>query len=213
MRSGKAIVEDKFVYGQEKHLTVLKTSLFFAGDGFAAYDSNSGLVFRVDSYGPDAGGSGELVLMDALGRCILTVRRKRLSLHNRWEGFAGERTGQKKPIFSVCRSSMIRRSRMFVEVYNKKTGNEYYQIEGSFSCRRCTIFNPKREAVAEIRRKVDAYSHVVLGKDVFQLSLKPGFDGAFAMGLVLILDRIHGADYGHDDDSEKGDILFGHYML
>jgi hypothetical protein len=35
---------------------------------------------------------------------------------------------------------------------------------------------------------------VLLGKDVFSLCLKPGFDGAFAMGLVLILDQITGDD-------------------
>ncbi|KAL0415352.1 UNVERIFIED_CONTAM: protein LURP-one-related 12 [Sesamum latifolium] len=199
MKSG-AIVEEGFVYQEETHLTVLKTSLFFAGDGFTAYDSKGELVFRVDSYGPDAGDSGELVLMDASGRCILTVRRKRPSLHQRWEGFVGEGTEGKKPLFSVRRSSIIGRSSMTVEVYTNP--GEEYQIEGSFACRYCTIFNTEKEVVAEIRRKVDASTNVVLGKDVFLLSLKPGFDGAFAMGLVLVLDQIHGAD--DDAEAENG---------
>ncbi|KAK6124912.1 hypothetical protein DH2020_041323 [Rehmannia glutinosa] len=163
MASG-AIVEEGYVYEEETHLTVLKTCLFFAGDGFTAYDSKGELVFRVDTYGPDAGDRGELVLMDAAGRCILTVRRK----------IFNNRT---------------------VEVYNP---GEEYQIEGSFACRNCTILNTEKETVAEIRRKVDASTNVVLGKDVFVLSLKPGFDGAFAMGLVLVLDQIQGAD---DDDN------------
>ncbi|KAK4410615.1 protein LURP-one-related 5 [Sesamum angolense] len=198
MKTG-AIVEEGFVYEQQTHLTVSKTSLFFVGDGFTAYDSKASLVFRVDSYGPYGGDTGELVLMDAVGRCILTVRRKRPSLHQRWEGFAGERTAQ-KPLFSVRRSSMIGRSRLTVEVY--RNGGEEYQIEGSFGCRKCTIYNAEREAVAEIRRKVDACANVVLGKYVFLLTLKPGFDGAFAMGLVLVLDQIHGADdHGGDDDN------------
>ncbi|KAK6124678.1 hypothetical protein DH2020_041582 [Rehmannia glutinosa] len=194
MASG-AIVEEGYVYEEETHLTVLKTCLFFAGDGFTAYDSKGELVFRVDTYGPDAGDRGELVLMDAAGRCILTVRRKRPSLHQRWEGFIGEGTEGKKPLFSVRRSSIIGRSSMTVEVYNP---GEEYQIEGSFACRNCIILNTEKETVAEIRRKVDASTNVVLGKDVFVLSLKPGFDGAFAMGLVLVLDQIQGAD---DDDN------------
>ncbi|KAI3463413.1 hypothetical protein Pfo_020076 [Paulownia fortunei] len=132
--------------------------------------------------------------MDAAGRCILNVRRKRPSLHQRWEGFVGERSGQ-KPLFSVRRSSIIGRSSMAVEVYSNP--GEEYQIEGSFACRKCTIFNAEKEAVAEIRRKVDAYANIVLGKEVFLLSLKPGFDAAFAMGLVLILDQVQGADYEH----------------
>ncbi|GKV35858.1 hypothetical protein SLEP1_g44064 [Rubroshorea leprosula] len=70
------VVDDGFIYEEEKLLTVLKTSLFFANDGFTVYDCNGQLVFRVDSYGPDTRDRGEVVLMDAQGRCLLTVRRK-----------------------------------------------------------------------------------------------------------------------------------------
>lgn len=102
-----------------------------------------------------------------------------------------------KPIFSVRRSSIIGRSNVTVEVYQNP--GEEYQIEGNFAQRCCTIFNTMKESVAEIRRKVDASTHVMLGKDVFSLCLKPGFDGAFAMGLVLVLDQINGEDYIQDN--------------
>jgi hypothetical protein len=46
--------------------------------------------------------------------------------------------------------------------------------------------------VAEVRRKVDEGAHVLLGRDVFVLWLRAGFDAAFAMGIVLVLDRITG---------------------
>ncbi|PON90092.1 LURP1-related protein domain containing protein [Trema orientale] len=191
------VVESGFVFEEETSLTVSKTSLFFAGDGFTVYDPKGELVFRVDSYGPDIRDKDELVLMDPHGRCLLTVRRKRPSLHQRWEGFLGERSDGQKPIFSVRRSSIIGRSSVTVEVYGN-TGEEY-QIEGSFGQRCCTIFNAGKETVAEIKRKVDASTNVVLGKDVFSLCLKPGFDGAFAMGLVLVLDQINGDDYFAND--------------
>ncbi|CAI9753629.1 unnamed protein product [Fraxinus pennsylvanica] len=202
MKSG-VIVEEGFVYEEETHLTVMKTSVFCAGSGFTAYDSKGELVFRVDSYGPDSRDLGEHVLMDASGRCLLTVRRKRPSLHRRWEGFIGERIEGKKPLFSVRRSSIIRRSGVTVEVYN--ISSEGYQIEGSFANRSCTIFNAKKEAVAEIRRKVDSFANVVLGKDVFSVSIRPGFDCAFAMGLVLVLDQIHGDDHA-DDSGSRVDV-------
>lgn len=73
---GKAVVEDAYLYSEETNLTVRKTSIFFTGDGFTAYDCKGELVFRVDTYGPDSRDLGELVLMDATGRCLLTVRRK-----------------------------------------------------------------------------------------------------------------------------------------
>ncbi|XP_073274790.1 protein LURP-one-related 12-like [Primulina huaijiensis] len=195
------IVEEGYVYDEEIHLTVLKTSHFFSGDGFSAYDSKGQLVFRVESYGPDASETGELVLMDADGRCLLTVRRKWPSLHQRWEGFFGERTEGQKPQFSIRRSSIIGRSSVAVDVYISPIVE--YHIEGSFGCRNCKILNEENEAVAEIRSKVDSSTNVVLGKDVFLLSLKPGFDGAFAMGLVFVLDRIHGEEEGVGDNGSR----------
>ncbi|KAL4333839.1 hypothetical protein GQ457_07G032260 [Hibiscus cannabinus] len=199
MKAG-LVVDGDYIYEEEKHLTVLKTSLFFANDGFTAYDCKGQLVFRVDSYGPAPRDKAEVVLMDAHGRCLLTVRKKRPSLHHRWEGFLGERSEGQKPVFSVKRSSIIGRCGMTVEVFNAP--GEEYQIEGNFGQRSCTIFNVAKESVAEIKRKVDASTNVVLGKDVFLLSLKPGFDGAFAMGLVLVLDQINGDDYVENGEPE-----------
>ncbi|QCE08873.1 protein LURP-one-related 12-like [Vigna unguiculata] len=184
-----------YVFKEEIHLTVLKTSLFFAGDGFTVYDCKGQLVFRVDSYGPDTRDRDELVLMDPNGRCLLTVRRKRPSLHQRWEGFKGERMDGDKPIFSVKRASIIGRSRASLTVEMYDNPGEEYQIEGCFSQRCCTVFNVTKESVAEIRRKVDPTTSVVLGKEVFSLCVKAGFDAAFAMGFVLVLDQINGEDY------------------
>lgn len=81
---------------------------------------------------------------------------------------------------------------MTVDVYTDPV--QEYLIDGSFAGRNCTIFNSEKEVVAEIRRKVDVSTNVVLGKDVFVLWLRPRFDAAFAMGVVLALDQIHGAD-------------------
>ncbi|KAH0876331.1 hypothetical protein HID58_073693 [Brassica napus] len=162
---GGLLVDNKFSHGQDKNLTVRKTSLFFAGDGFTVYDCKGTLVFR------------------------------RPSLRRRWEGYLGERTDGQKPIFGVRRSSMIGRNSVTVEVYAEYECNEYL-IEGNFGQRSCTVVEAEtRRKVAEIRRKVDASTNVMLGKDVFSLNVKAGFDGAFAMGLVLVLDQIYGDDY------------------
>ncbi|XP_061351298.1 protein LURP-one-related 5-like [Gastrolobium bilobum] len=199
IKEGNLVLQDGYVFKEETHLTVLKTSLFFAGDGFTVYDCKGELVFRVDSYGSDTRDRDELVLMDPIGRCLLTVRRKRPSLHQRWEGFKGERTDGDKPIFSVKRASIIGRSRASVTVEVYDNPGEEYHIEGCFSQRCCTIFNAMKESVAEIHRKVDPTTSVMLGKEVFSLCVKPGFDAAFAMGFVLVLDQINGDDYVDND--------------
>ncbi|KAI8017930.1 Protein LURP-one-related 12 [Camellia lanceoleosa] len=200
---GGVVIEEGFIYEEETHLTVFKTSLSFSSDGFAVYDCKGDLVFRVDSYRPDTHDRAELVLMDASGRCLLTVRRKRLSLHHRWEGFVGERTDGQKPIFSVKRSSIIGRSSLTVEVNDNP---EEYQIEGSFAQRCCTILDGEKQSVAEIKRKVDASTNVLLGKDVISLLVKPGFDGCFAVALVLVIDQINGDDFDEGARVEVVDI-------
>ncbi|XLR42770.1 hypothetical protein HN51_026797 [Arachis hypogaea] len=197
------VVQEEYVSGEERNLTVLKTSRFFAGDGFTVYDCKGQLVFRVDSYGPDARDKDELVLMDPQGRCLLTVKRKRPSLHQRWEGFKGERIDGDKALLSMKRTSLIGRSRasFIVEVYDKP-GVEYH-IEGCFSQRCCKIYNAAKKLMAEIRRKVDSTTSVMLGKEVFSLCVKPGFDGALAMGLVLFLDQINGENYFESGTTES----------
>ncbi|GAB4842082.1 hypothetical protein Ancab_012042 [Ancistrocladus abbreviatus] len=75
---GEVAVENGFAKDDKDiHLTVCKTSHFFAGDGFTVYDCHGQLVYRVDSYGgPDTRDKDEMVLMDAVGHCLFTVRRK-----------------------------------------------------------------------------------------------------------------------------------------
>ena len=55
-------------------LTVWRKSLLFSCRGFTVFDAEGSLVFRVDTYG--SGSTGEVVLMDAAGKPLLTLRRK-----------------------------------------------------------------------------------------------------------------------------------------
>lgn len=70
------VVQEGYVFKEETHLTILKTSLFFSGDGFTAYDCKGQLVFRFDSYGPNTKDKDELVVMDPHGASLLTLRKK-----------------------------------------------------------------------------------------------------------------------------------------
>ncbi|KAJ1393465.1 Tubby-like, C-terminal [Sesbania bispinosa] len=200
MKEGLVVQDGLYVFKEEIHLTVLKTSLFFAGDGFTVYDCKGQLVFRVDSYGPDTRDRDELVLMDPNGRCLPSpfAERDRVCI-NGGKAIKGKERTVDKPIFSVKRASIIGRSRASVTVEVYDNPGEEYLIEGCFSQRCCTVFNVMKETVAEIRRKVDPTTSVMLGKEVFSLCVKPGFDAAFAMGFVLVLDQISGENYLDND--------------
>ncbi|VAI11890.1 unnamed protein product [Triticum turgidum subsp. durum] len=59
--------------GEAVSLTVWRRSLLFNGKGFTVFDTNGNLVFRVETYAR-GGSPREVVLMDAEGVALLTVR-------------------------------------------------------------------------------------------------------------------------------------------
>ncbi|KAH9289871.1 hypothetical protein KI387_033988, partial [Taxus chinensis] len=184
--SVKAIVDERYCSETATTLTVWNKSLVFAGEGFTVFDSNGNLLFRVDTF-------DDLLLMDAQGKPLLTLCRKLPSLHQRWEGFLGDKADGQKPLFTVRKSSILP-TKNCVQVFMncgffwKPCAD--YEIEGSFSQRCCSIYaNAPRIPAAQVKRKCGA-AGIMLGKDVFSLCIERGFDQAFIMGLIIVLNQI-----------------------
>ncbi|KAF6996751.1 hypothetical protein CFC21_013060 [Triticum aestivum] len=217
MKGGEApaatvVVGEEHCETEDRELTVRKTTLFSPGDGLEAYDHRTGaLAFRLETYGRGGacgGGAaaGDLALLGAAGDPVLTVRRRRPSLHHRWDGFLGDGGGA-KPLFSARRSSILGAGAgVLVDLLAPAhTAAKEFRVDGSFPRRCCRVVavassgggeveegEDQETVVAEVRRKVDEGAHVVLGRDVFVLWVRAGFDAAFAMGIVLVLGRITG---------------------
>jgi uncharacterized protein YxjI len=211
------IVGEEHCDGEDRELTVRKTTLFTPGDGLEAYDHRTGRVaFRVETYGRGGvcgGGAamGDLALLGPEGEPVLTVRRRRPSLHHRWDGYLGDGAAQgQKPVFSARRSSILGAgtgaAAVLVDLLAPRPAATEFRVDGSFPRRSCRVVASKPGdgeededvVVAEVRRKVDEAAHVVMGRDVFVLWVCAGFDAAFAMGIVLVLDRITGDEVDAD---------------
>ncbi|XP_037421504.1 protein LURP-one-related 5-like [Triticum urartu] len=211
------VVGEEHCEAEDRELTVRKTTLFSPGDGLEAYDHRTGaLAFRLETYGRGGacgGGAaaGDLALLGAAGDPVLTVRRRRPSLHHRWDGFLGDggAAGGAKPLFSARRSSILGAGAgVLVDLLAPahSPAAKEFRVDGSFPRRCCRVVavassggageveegEDQETVVAEVRRKVDEGAHVVLGRDVFVLWVRAGFDAAFAMGIVLVLGRITG---------------------
>ncbi|XP_066344176.1 protein LURP-one-related 5-like [Miscanthus floridulus] len=129
-----------------------------------------------------------------------------------WDGAA---QGQ-KPVFSARRSSILGAAAVLVDLIAPGVVAGEFRVDGSFPRRCCRVVasakawaagdgkdkEEKEEeedvVVAEARRKVDEDANVMMGRDVFVLWVRAGFDAAFAMGIVLVLDRITGDDIDGD---------------
>ncbi|KAL5232277.1 hypothetical protein ABZP36_031053 [Zizania latifolia] len=170
-------------------LTVWRKSLLFNCRGFTVFDASGNLVYRVDSYAADS--RAEVVLMDATGRPVLTVRRKKLiSLRgDQWLVYPGEET-RLPPLYAVKRTPQYIRggggkSTAHVAACGVP-GAGGYEVEGSYLRRRCAVFDEQRRAVAEVQPKE------AVGTDVFRLVVRPGMEVSAAMAVVLALDEMFG---------------------
>ncbi|XP_010921247.1 protein LURP-one-related 8-like isoform X2 [Elaeis guineensis] len=174
-------------------LTVWRKSLLFNGNGFTVFDAKGNLVFRVDNYA--SGNKGEIVLMDAAGKPLLTIRRKRLSLGDHWLIYDGEEAAN--PRFSMRKHVNLLHSKALAHVTPchggaKSCVGTRYEIEGSYSQRCCAVYDERQRQLAEIRRK-EAVGGVVFGVDVFRLIVEPGFDASVAMAIVILLEQMFGS--------------------
>lgn len=170
-------------------LTVWKKSLLFSCDGFTVFDTKGNLVFRVDNYA--AANKAEVVLMDASGRSLLTIRRKKLSFADSWLMYDGDTAVN--PRFSVTKHVNFLNPKSLAHVSSAKKSNKNvaYAIEGSYTQRCCVVYDDKRRCMAEIKRK-EAVGGVGFGGDVFRLVVQPGMDSSVAMALIVVMDQMFG---------------------
>jgi hypothetical protein len=199
-------------------LTVWRKSLLFNCDGFTVFDATGGLAFRVDCYGTSGSRrrhAEAVVLMDAAGVPLVTVRRRRLSLSEHWvvyDGDGGEGDGGEgddaptpRPLLSVrrCHARLLRHAHSSSPTKQKALAHVTplspallpgaYVVEGSYAERSVAVRDARGEAVAEMRRKESP-----VGDEVFRLVvLDPRRLGApLAMGIVIALDEMFGGRAG-----------------
>ncbi|XP_010278908.1 PREDICTED: protein LURP-one-related 8-like [Nelumbo nucifera] len=179
--------------GKAAVITVWKKSLLFNCNGFTVFDAKGNLIFRVDNY--LSGNKGEIVLMDAEGKPLLTIRRKRLCLGDCWLVYDGETAVN--PRFSVKKNVNPLNSKSLAYVTGSCGGkgrkhDKLYEMEGSYAQRCCAVYDDKRRRVAEIKRKETTEKGVAFGVDVFRLVVQQELELTDAMAFVILLDQMFG---------------------
>ncbi|XP_043696464.1 protein LURP-one-related 8-like isoform X1 [Telopea speciosissima] len=193
-------------------LTVWRKSLLFTCDGFTVIDSTGNLIYRVDNYRGDR--TDNIILMDAYGKPLFTLRRKKRRFVDKWLIFEGEaedgkEMSSKKPMYWVRKHVNLKLQRnnhqnhqdvVVAQVFDttpppekeKEKGNPIFVIQGSYERRSCQVVDglSRTEVVAEIKRKDASIKGISFGLDVFLLIVRSGLDPAFAMSLVLLLDQM-----------------------
>ncbi|RDX94929.1 Protein LURP-one-related 8, partial [Mucuna pruriens] len=179
-------------------LTVWKKSLLPSCNGFTVFDSRGNLVYRVDNY--IAGNKDEILLMDAAGTPLLTLRRKEINEMNQrlslgdtsWLVFEGE--DSVKLLFTARKLVNILNTKCLAHLLTGNNKKEVaYEIEGSYAKRCCTFYDNNRRKVGEMKMKEAVAGGVAFGADIFRLVLQPDMDSTLAMAFVILLDHMFGS--------------------
>lgn len=178
-------------------LTVWKKSLLFNCKGYTVYDSKGALRFRVDSYSSRRNAT-EIVLMDHVGKPLLSFRRKRFCFGRKWLIYNGGESAN--PIFAVKKQSLFGSNKILANVSKCGAGGEAeeeeedrYVVEGSYEGRCCCVHDRiKKRVVAEVQRKESMVGGVGFGNDVFRLVVDESeFDSVVAMSVVILLEQMY----------------------
>ncbi|CAL4907349.1 unnamed protein product [Urochloa decumbens] len=190
--------------GEAVSLTVWRRSLLFNGKGFTVFDCKGNLVYRVETY--SGGSPREIVLMDADGHGLLTIRRKKLCLAEEWliydgdaaaspsaapKRFTARRHVSLRPTRSLAHLSPARRPSCGADAGAAPSCR--YDVEGSYTGRSLDVF-ASSACGGEQRRRVVAtvcQKEAAVGPDVFRLVVQPGFEPPLAMAVVILLDQMN----------------------
>ncbi|CAL5068056.1 unnamed protein product [Urochloa decumbens] len=188
------VVSKIFCSGTPTMLMIRRRPIVVNGGGFVVTDLSHNVVFVVDGCGI-LGSKGELMVKDGEGEPILFISKKggivqALSTRNKWSGYSMDYQGKDKLVFSLTdpKSCIAQGAPIRIRIEPKRHCKSWdFEIGGSFTDRNCTVVDCTRKIVAQMGRKEQ-----IGGKDFYHVEVQPGYDQAFIIGVMAILDNIHG---------------------
>ncbi|XP_009619464.4 protein LURP-one-related 4-like [Nicotiana tabacum] len=157
-------------------------SLVFHGNGCTVFNSKGDIVFRVDNYQESC--RNEVCLMDLNGQVLFSIKREKLRMFGRWNGYAcGGNKG--RPLFQVRRNIMFSREDVMCNVgCNKNVGNSCYKIQ-QFDKKSSFKITNNAGQVAEVKQKRSSRGFAY-GDDVLTLEVEPNIDHLLIVALVTV---------------------------
>ncbi|CAJ1948288.1 unnamed protein product [Sphenostylis stenocarpa] len=183
------IINPKYCAPYNVDLAIVRKVLTLA-DSFSVTDVNGKIVFNLSASLMTL--HDHRLLLDAVGKPIVTLLRKKMTTNDRWQVFRGESTEMKDLIFSVQRSSLFQlKTKLDVFLANNTKEKVCdFKVKGSWFERSCVVYaGESLTIVAQMHKK--HIQSIALGKDDFVVTVYPNIDYAFIVSLILILDEIN----------------------
>ncbi|XP_009631813.1 protein LURP-one-related 11-like [Nicotiana tabacum] len=179
-----------YVTSTRETFTIWMKSLVFHGNGCTVFNSKGDIVFRVDNYQETS--SNEVFLMDLYGQVLFSIKKEKLRLFGRWNGYSsGGFKG--KPWFQVRRNCKYF-SRSGDVICNVNLGCEIsigscYKIQQTDRKSSFKVLHSAGQVLAEVKQKESSLGFGY-GDDVLTLEVEPHVDYSFVMALVTVCGLI-----------------------
>ncbi|XP_057796482.1 protein LURP-one-related 3-like [Salvia miltiorrhiza] len=177
---------DEYTSSETEVFTVWMKSLVINGNGCTVFNSEGGVVFRVDNYQTKS--TTETLLMNLHGQVLFSIRRKTLVFLRRWEGYKwhNSKVDREGTWFKVKKKWKFFASGL-VSCHAVLRCNNITSILKILGFQRKLTFkimDCEGRVLAEVIGKETA-GGVALGDDVLTLVVEPQIDQALVMALVI----------------------------
>ncbi|TKY63594.1 LURP-one-related 15 [Spatholobus suberectus] len=165
-------------------LEIVRTVKTFANDQFSVKNVTDNTVFNLER--PSFSVHKRCVLLDYAGNPIVTLRRKRMTAHNRWQVFRGKSEQMDDLLFSVKRPDIFQLKNT-LHVFLAKNTEEVFDfvVEGNWSNGSCHVHAKQSNIVALMSR----HAVQTTGSDNFVVKVEANVDSAFIVALIVILSQ------------------------
>ncbi|KAK7340005.1 hypothetical protein VNO77_20696 [Canavalia gladiata] len=185
-----AVIGPQYCAPYPLDLAVVKKVMSISDGNFIVTDVNGNVVFKVK--GSLLSLRDRRVLIDATGNPIVTLRRKIMTAHDRWQAFRGESIEAKDLIFTLKRSSLIQfKTKLDVFLANNTKEVCDFKVKGSWFERSCVVYAGESDTIVAQMHKKHTVQSILIGKDHFMVTVYPNIDYAFIVALIVILDEIN----------------------
>ncbi|XP_010416365.1 PREDICTED: protein LURP-one-related 15-like [Camelina sativa] len=181
------IVDPKYCSPHPVDLAIVRKLMKVTDGNFAITNVDGNLLFNVKQ--PLFSLHENRILLDGSETQVLTLQRKMMSRHDRWQVFRGGSTDQGDLLYRVKRSPMREREgRLDVFLpHNKDEKICDFKVKANRHERCCVVYAGESDdaIVAKVHEKHTVRS-VFLGKDSYSVTVYPNVDYAFVASLIVI---------------------------
>ncbi|XP_060180067.1 protein LURP-one-related 4-like [Lycium barbarum] len=181
-----------YVTSIRETFTIWMKSLVFHGNGCTVFNSKGEIIFRIDNYQESC--RDEVCLMDLKGQVLFSIKREKLRVFGRWNGYGSCGRIKGRPLFQVKRNySMFSSDNVICNVGcdENNVGVGCYKIQQLERSTSFKVTNTAGQVVAEVKKKQSSRGFGY-GEEVLSLEVQPHIDHSLIVALVTVCGLIHG---------------------